>query len=84
MDVFEIRDNVVDQYSEYVGSFVTIRDDRIREYVSAEMHSGALWPDPLLQLNPAFEPGDSLDSLVAGGELHSPSGVRHSRQSAGG
>ncbi len=70
MDVFEIRDNVVDQYSEYVGSFVTIRDDRIREYVNAEMRSGALWPDPLLQLNPAFEPGDSLDSLVSGGELH--------------
>ena len=70
MDVFDLRDNVVKEYSEYVGSFVTIRDDRIHNYVDAEIRSGVLWPQPLLQLNPAFEPGDSIDKLVANGELH--------------
>lgn len=70
MDVFDLRHRVIDQYSDYVGSFVTMRDQRIREHVEGELRSGALWPQPLIQLNPAFEPGDSVESLVAAKELH--------------
>jgi ATP-dependent helicase YprA (DUF1998 family) len=29
-----------------------------------------LWPEPLIQLNPAFEPGESIGELVARSELH--------------
>src|SRR5438093_3426824 len=29
-----------------------------------------LWPDPLIQLNPLFAPGESIDELVAKGTLH--------------
>lgn len=70
MDVFELRHRVIDEYANYVGSFVTIRDDRIRDHVDQQMASGILWPQPLLQLNPAFEPGDTIEALVAAGELH--------------
>lgn len=70
MDVFDLRHRVIDQYAQYVGSFVTMRDQRVREYVEQEMASGALWPQPLIQLNPAFEPGETVESLVARGELH--------------
>jgi hypothetical protein len=70
MDVFDLRQQVIGKYADYVGSFVSIRDPRVRAYVEGEMASGALWPQPLLQLNPAFEPGDSLADLVAAGELH--------------
>jgi very-short-patch-repair endonuclease len=70
LDVFDLRHRVIGEYANYVGSFVTIRDDRVRSHVDAEMQSGVLWPQPLIQLNPAFEPGDSLDALVAAGELH--------------
>ena len=38
--------------------------------VDVALAEGHLWPDPLLQLSPAFEPGESIDELIATGELH--------------
>ena len=70
MDVFALRNQLVDDYAAYIESFINISDGRIREHVAAELHQGLLWPDPLLQLNPNFEPGDWIDDLVADGVLH--------------
>jgi ATP-dependent helicase YprA (DUF1998 family) len=70
MDAFEIRRQLVADYAQYVQSFINIRDRRISECVQSELDSGLLWPDPLIQLNPAFEAGDSIDALVAEGILH--------------
>ena len=61
MNVFALRNSVVDDYARYVKSFVRIRDRHIREFVDDQMAGGVLWPDPLIQLNPAFEPGESID-----------------------
>ena len=46
MDVFQLRDCVVDEYAGYIRSFVTIQDDRIREKVESGMAGGLLWPEP--------------------------------------
>lgn len=70
MDVFQLRDHVVDEYADYICSFVTIRDERIREKVETELSSGLLWPEPLIQLNPSFQPGPLLAQLIADGTLH--------------
>jgi ATP-dependent helicase YprA (DUF1998 family) len=70
VNVFELRDRLVDDYADYTRSFVVIRDERIRERVDAELEQGLLWPDPIVQLNPAFEPGGTIDDLVAEGLLH--------------
>jgi ATP-dependent helicase YprA (DUF1998 family)/very-short-patch-repair endonuclease len=70
MDVFGLRNRLVDDYSSYIQSFIQIRDGRIREMVEAELANGLLWPDPLIQLNPSFEPGMRIDELVAEGVLH--------------
>lgn len=51
-----------------------IRDPRIEAEVHGALDSGLLWPDPLIQLNPAFEPGDSIDELVTAGVLHEECG----------
>jgi len=69
MDVFALRDRVVDDYKRYIESFVRIRDKRIDQFVRHQFDSGALWPDPILQLNPAYEPGPTLDELAAQGVL---------------
>ncbi|MGH2947553.1 MAG: DEAD/DEAH box helicase [Solirubrobacteraceae bacterium] len=69
MDVFALRDQLVRDYRHYAESFFTIRDERIREFVEAQLESGLLWPDPMLQLNPAFEPGGYVDELVDAGLL---------------
>ncbi|TNE43150.1 MAG: DEAD/DEAH box helicase [Deltaproteobacteria bacterium] len=70
MDVFALRNNVINDYSSYVRSFLTIRDEQIKLLVEKEMEEGFLWPDPLIQLNPSFQPGDTLQSLINKGELH--------------
>ncbi|MBZ0238284.1 MAG: DEAD/DEAH box helicase [Deltaproteobacteria bacterium] len=70
MDVFDLRQRVIGEYADYVRSFFTIRDERIRARVDAALAEGHLWPDPLLQLSPAFEPGESIEELISGGELH--------------
>src|SRR5260370_11206076 len=65
MDVFALRNRVVSDYKRYIESFVRIRDKRIDGFVREQFDSGALWPDPILQLNPAYEPGPTLDELAA-------------------
>ena len=70
MDVFELRRKLVEDYGEYATSFVDIGDKRIREHVDEELLAGLLWPEPLVQLNPAFEPGGYVDELVRQGLLH--------------
>jgi very-short-patch-repair endonuclease len=70
MDAFALRDQVVDDYARYVRSFVRIRDERLRTFVDQQLQAGVLWPDPLIQLNPAYAGGGSVDELVQSGLLH--------------
>jgi ATP-dependent helicase YprA (DUF1998 family) len=70
MNVFTVRDRLIGEYAQYVRSFMHIRDPRIAERVEEDLRLGLLWPEPLLQLNPSFEPGKWVDELVAEGVLH--------------
>jgi ATP-dependent helicase YprA (DUF1998 family) len=70
MDVFELRQHLVNDYSRYVQSFLSLRDERIRERVETSLAEGHLWPEPMIGLNPAFEPGGFIDDLVLDGTLH--------------
>jgi ATP-dependent helicase YprA (DUF1998 family) len=70
MDVFKLRNNVIEDYSSYVRSFLTIKDEGIASLVQEEMDGGFLWPAPLIQLNPSFEIGETLRELIDAGELH--------------
>ena len=70
MDVFGVRDAVVGQYAEYVRGFFSIREPSTRDFVDRYLREGHLWPDPLVQLNPSFQPGATIDELVAQKVLH--------------
>ena len=70
MRVFEYRDHLIADYAAYVRSFIEIRDRRIRDHVDRLLEEGLLWPQPLIQLNPAFEAGRWVDDLVEAGVLH--------------
>lgn len=69
MDVFALRDHVVSDYRQYIESFLRIRDDRLADFVAQRFAAGDLWPEPILQLNPAYEPGPTLPELAAAGEI---------------
>lgn len=71
LDVFELRDQVVAEYQEYVRSFVRVFDGRIKSYIDHQLDQGALWPEAVLQLNPAFEMDRTLGELAAEGVLMS-------------
>ncbi|NLP10705.1 DEAD/DEAH box helicase, partial [bacterium] len=70
MDVFDFRSRLVRDYRDYVESFIQIKDPRIYAYVHQILDQGELWPEPLIQLNPAFEPGAWIDELVDQHILH--------------
>lgn len=75
MDVFDLRERLVGDYQRYTRSFIKIRDPRISAFVEDALSSGAFWPEPLLQLNPTFKPGGTVDDLVRSGALHSACGT---------
>jgi ATP-dependent helicase YprA (DUF1998 family)/very-short-patch-repair endonuclease len=71
MDIFAFRNQLVNDYSKYVGSFIKIKDNHTKDAVDKSFAEGAFWPEPLIQLNPAFEPGEWIDDLVEKGVLNS-------------
>src|SRR5690242_4853090 len=70
MDVFRLRNQVVGDYSSYIGSFLKILDSRIDQFVKDKLVKGVLWPDPLLQLSPAYQSAQTVEQLVKEGILH--------------
>ena len=70
MNVFDLRNRLIADYASYIRSFIHIQDERIQHKVQDELERGLLWPEPLLQLNPNFEPGAWIDELVKSGTLH--------------
>lgn len=69
MNVFEFRQNLVTEYAQFTRSFTRIKADDIQEFVEAEYRSQKYWPEPLVQINPNFEPGGTVESLCAAGQL---------------
>jgi ATP-dependent helicase YprA (DUF1998 family)/very-short-patch-repair endonuclease len=70
MNIFDFRRRLVEDYAAYTRGFIHVREARPREFIACQLEEGVLWPEPLIQLNPAFEPGESIDELVARRELH--------------
>jgi ATP-dependent helicase YprA (DUF1998 family) len=69
MDVFRVRDRLIEDYREFTGSFVDIHDKKIREHVAERMDRGYQWPDPWLSLNPSFASGGTVTDLLTQGLL---------------
>jgi ATP-dependent helicase YprA (DUF1998 family) len=71
MSIFDLHQEIVDDYERYVQSFLSIADDRIREFVKGELSGEKkLWPDALLQLSPSYKMAGNVGKLVAEELLH--------------
>ena len=55
LDVFALRDSVVDEYKRFAASFTTIHAQDIREQVEAIYAEQRYWPEPLIQINPSYK-----------------------------
>lgn len=45
MNVFDLRDRLVKDYSKYTNSFIKIADPKIKEFVNGKLGAGELWPE---------------------------------------
>ena len=75
MNVFDTHRQIVADYAQYIRSFINISDSEIASTVEASLSEGRLWPQPLLQFNPAYEQAGTVDEVIASRLLHDD--VRH-------
>ena len=88
MDIWDVRDRLIDDYRSFTTAFVDIRDRRVKEYVDDQLLRGDQWPEPWISLNPMFASGGSVRDLVTEGLLHDECErifrVKHDLSDAGG
>jgi hypothetical protein len=81
MNAFDLRDRVVSDYASYIRSFIKIADPEISKKIHSALSEGKLWPDPLLQFNPAYEqagtPSESWMELSARRAIALAARTRH-------
>jgi len=70
IDVFNLHKDIIEDYKSFVNSFINIKNDSIRTFVESEMNKGKFWPEPLIQFNPSFKLGESVQSLCDKGTIH--------------
>ncbi len=63
-DIFKLHSLIVDDYRSYIQIFININDPEIREVVENDLSQGKLWPEPLIQFNPAFETYGEVPELI--------------------
>ena len=67
LDVFALRDSVVDEYERFATSFTTIHAQDIRELVEATYAEQRYWPEPLIQINPSYKRSTDVGTLAESG-----------------
>jgi hypothetical protein len=55
LDVFSLRESIVNEYKHFATSFTTIHANDIREQVEAIYAQNRYWPEPLIQINPSYK-----------------------------
>ena len=70
LDVFALRDSVVDEYKHFATSFTTIHAQDLQDQVADIYAEDRYWPEPLIQINPSYKEPTDVSALVAKGVLH--------------
>lgn len=71
MNIFNIKENLIQDYEAYVKSFLQIKNDRMKKFVEKSLFQDkSLWPSALIQLNPSYKHGASISECIKSGLLH--------------
>ena len=70
IDVFNIHQDIIKDYKNFVESFIFIRDPSLKEKVDHSLQQGKYWPEPLMVFNPSFASSGSVKDLCNKGLLH--------------
>lgn len=74
VDILQYHRTVIEEYEKYIKGFIRIKDPKIREAVEAYIADKKLWPQPLIQFNPGYEPGIPFGQIANAG-VHSECGA---------
>src|SRR5689334_4700646 len=64
VNIFDLREQLVTDYGDFIRGFLKIRDPRLDEFVHRSLDEGVFWPEPYISLNPNFASGGYVDELV--------------------
>ena len=67
MNILKLYSKLKEGYKDYISSFISIKDPRIREEVSKALADEKLWPDALIQFNPNFKQGIGVKEMIEKG-----------------
>lgn len=70
MKAFDLHKNVIDNYKNYILSFLTVKDKRIEERIRKAITENEFIPDPLIQFNPSYKEVPDLDKFIEKENLH--------------
>ena len=70
MDVFQLDQALINDYEQFARSFTKIQAADIRNQIDGEYVGRRFWPEPLISLNPHFEPAAGVDALADDRILH--------------
>lgn len=70
MDVFEFRNQLVNDYRDFTRSFIQPKASDIITFLDSEYDGGHYWPSPLIQINPAYVTEGTVETLVNQKVLH--------------
>jgi len=70
MNILKFHSKLIENYRDYIQSFLNIKDPEISQFVDTEIQNKKLWPDPLVQFNPTYEKGSALKKLTHEKVLH--------------
>ncbi|WP_236848787.1 hypothetical protein [Candidatus Thiodictyon syntrophicum] len=69
LDIFALRDSVVDEYKRFATSFTTIQAPDIKSQVEGIYANARYWPEPLIQINPIIsDAGHAYATLAPAGQ----------------
>ena len=69
LDVFSLRDSVINEYKRFATSFTTIHAQDICKQVEAIYAQQRYWPEPLIQINPSYKRTTDVAAFVETGVL---------------
>ncbi|QTX31822.1 DEAD/DEAH box helicase [Aminithiophilus ramosus] len=70
IDIFRFHRQIMERYESFASSFLDIDDPQIEAALTNTGRLQAMCPEPLIQFNPSYEPGTTVEQLVAKGILH--------------
>ncbi len=69
-NIFNFRDQLINEYSSFSRSFSRIAARDIRDVVERQYADGRYWPEPLIQINPNYKRSGTVQQLAKEGVLH--------------